>query len=131
MTRRAKTAHGIDHRIEQAEEKETEIVGLQQFAFRATGLFRNLGCCGLHFGETLAEIIEKLPVGKHFLVDLIPRQRHGVGKQPGSKQYKRLFLIPRKKSSCQAGIMPNTSGACLEMKLSFSHPYPKHDEPLT
>ena len=76
MTRRAKATHGIDHRIEQAEEKETEVVRFQQFTFWAAGLFRDFASLGLRFSETGAEIVEKLPTGKLFLIDLVLRSGH-------------------------------------------------------
>jgi hypothetical protein len=58
-------------RLRLFKEKETEIVRFQQFAFGATGPFRRFGCCGLSFGETLTEIVEKLPVGKLLFIDFV------------------------------------------------------------
>jgi hypothetical protein len=70
MTRPAKAAHGIDYRIEQTEEEETEIVGLQQFAFGTTGPFFAYGGSRLRFGEPLPEVIQQFPAGEVLFVDL-------------------------------------------------------------
>ena len=48
----------------------------EQFAFGVTGHFRDFGSLGLRFGQTGAEIVEKLPTGKLLLIDLVLGASH-------------------------------------------------------
>ena len=80
VARRAEAAHGIDHWIEQTEEKEAEVVGLEQFAFGAPREFFDCGSCALRLGESDTKFIEKLAAGELLLIDLVFCPGHGSRK---------------------------------------------------
>ncbi len=73
MAGRADAAHAVEHRVEQPEKHEAEVIVIKEEPFGAAGVFPGGSGRRRHrfanLGKLLPEIIKQLPGGELFLVD--------------------------------------------------------------
>lgn len=95
MTRCAKTTHSVDCRIEQTEEKKTEIVLFEQQSLETTRLSFALEGGGLGFGKPRAEINEQFPTSEFLLGQSFPWRGARAKKSETSLTVKLRIRHPR------------------------------------